>query len=207
MKLRASAGYTGKVNFESFQAMTIYKYSGDLEYRNGIGATPITIGNDDLKWERELSYNVGTDISLFGRRLNLTFDAYLKKTTDLLLDESKAPSTGITTGKENIGEMTNKGIEIQIDGYLLQRPDLYWQLSFNGYTNKNKIDKISTALKEQNAANNSSGSVTPLGQYEEGESITALKVVRSAGIDPATGKKYFINLMENVLLSMIRTIK
>ena len=95
-----------------------------------------------MKWERELSYNVGTDISLFGRRLNLTFDAYLKKTTDLLLDESKAPSTGITTGKENIGEMTNKGIEIQIDGYLLQRPDLYWQLSFNGYTNKNKIDKI-----------------------------------------------------------------
>ena len=194
LKLRASAGYTGKVNFESFQAMTIYKYSGDLEYRNGIGATPITIGNDDLKWERELSYNVGTDISLFGRRLNLTFDAYLKKTTDLLLDESKAPSTGITTGKENIGEMTNKGIEIQIDGYLLQRPDLYWQLSFNGYTNKNKIDKISTALKEQNAANNSSGSVTPLGQYEEGESITALKVVRSAGIDPATGQEVFYKL-------------
>ena len=191
LKLRASAGYTGKVNFESFQAMTIYKYSGDLEYRNGIGATPITIGNDDLKWERELSYNIGTDISLFGRRLNLTVDAYLKRTTDLLLDESKAPSTGITTGKENIGEMKNKGIEFQIDGFLIQRSDLYWQLSFNGYTNKNKIEKISTALKEKNAANNSTNSVTPLGQYEEGESITALKVVRSAGIDPATGQEVY----------------
>lgn len=191
LKLRASTGYTGKVNFESFQAMTIYKYSGDLEYRNGIGAVPITIGNDDLKWERELSYNVGTDVSLFGRRLNFVFDVYLKKTTDLLLDQSKAPSTGITTGKENIGEMTNKGFEFQIDGFLVQRSDFYWQASFMGYGNRNKIDKISSALKEQNANNNDKASVAPLGQYEEGESVSALKVVRSAGIDPGTGKEVY----------------
>ncbi|MEG2278277.1 MAG: TonB-dependent receptor, partial [Odoribacter sp.] len=194
LKLRASAGYTGKVTFESFQAMTIYRYSGDLEYRNGIGATPITIGNEDLKWERELSYNIGTDISLFGRRLNLTFDAYLKRTTDLLLDESKAPSTGVITGKENIGEMKNKGIEFQIDGFPIQSNDFYWQLSFTGYCNRNKIEKISTALKEENNKNNNAASLTPLGQYEEGESVTALKVVRSAGIDPATGEEVYYKL-------------
>lgn len=191
LKIRASSGYTGKVTFESFQAMTIYRYSGDLEYRNGIGSTPITIGNDNLKWERELTYNIGTDISLFGRRLNLTLDAYLKRTTDLLLDESKAPSTGVTTGKENIGEMKNKGIEFQIDGFPIQNSDMYWQLSFNGYSNRNRIEKISTALKEQNEANNKTESLAPLGQYEEGESITALKVVRSAGIDPATGQEVY----------------
>ncbi len=83
--------------------MTMYQFSGDLEYLNGIGAVPQGIGNEDLGWERELSYNLGTDISLFDRRLNFTFDVYLKKTTDLVLDASRAPSTGTTSAKENIG--------------------------------------------------------------------------------------------------------
>ena len=101
LKIRGSLGYTGKVNFSPFQAMTMYQFSGDLEYLNGIGAVPQGIGNEDLGWERELSYNLGTDISLFDRRLNFTFDIYLKKTTDLVLDASRAPSTGTTTAKEN----------------------------------------------------------------------------------------------------------
>ena len=93
LKIRGSLGYTGKVNFSPFQAMTMYQFSGDLEYLNGIGAVPQDIGNENLGWERELSYNLGTDISLFNRRLNFTFDIYLKKTTDLVLDASRAPST------------------------------------------------------------------------------------------------------------------
>lgn len=192
LKIRGSIGYTGKVNFEPFQAMTIYNYSGDLEYKNGIGAVPLSIGNEDLKWERELSYNVGTDVSLFSRRLNLTLDLYLKRTTDLVLDQSKAPSIGLVSGKENIGEMENKGIEIQVDGYVIQQNNCYWQIGATGYTNRNRILKISNALKHQNDLNNKQNSVAPLGQYEEGESTSALKVVRSGGIDPATGQEVYI---------------
>ena len=127
LKIRGSLGYTGKVNFSPFQAMTMYQFSGDLEYLNGIGAVPQDIGNENLGWERELSYNLGTDISLFNRRLNFTFDIYLKKTTDLVLDASRAPSTGTTSAKENIGEMENKGLEFQVDGMLVQKNDFYWQ--------------------------------------------------------------------------------
>lgn len=194
LKIRGSVGYTGKVNFEPFQAMTFYQYSNDLEYKNGIGAIPLTIGNDDLKWERELSYNVGTDISLFARRLNLTLDFYMKRTTDLVLDQSKAPSIGVTTGKENIGEMENKGVEFQLDGFLIQQNNFYWQVGLTGYANRNRILKINNALKRQNELNNAKESINPLGQYEEGESISALKVVRSAGIDPATGQEIYIKL-------------
>lgn len=197
LKIRGSVGYTGKTNFSPFQAITMYKYSNDLEYLNGIGAIPQTIGNEDLKWEREFSYNIGADVSLFGRRLNATVDYYLKKTKDLVLSASKAPSTGVIEGMENIGEMENKGFEFSIDGMLIQRNDFWWQLSMNGSTNKNRILKISNALKKQNESNNdipSSMSTKPLAQYEEGESTTALKVVRSAGIDPATGQEVFIKL-------------
>lgn len=193
-KVRASTGYTGKVSFSPFQAMTMYQYLNDYEYKNGIGAVPITIGNVDLTWERTMNYNVGIDLSMFDRRLNFTLDAYIRNTTDLLLDKSKAPSTGVTTAKSNLGELQNMGIEFQLDGYIYRNNDFYWRLATTGYMNRNKITKIDKALEEINKQNqlNASTSLAPLPQYAEGESVTALKLVRSAGIDPATGKEIYI---------------
>lgn len=193
-KLRGSAGYTGKVSFSPFQAMTMYQYYNDYEYKNGIGAVPKTIGNVDLTWERTMNYNVGLDISMFDRRLNLTVDAYIRNTTDLLLDKAMAPSTGVTTAKSNLGEMQNKGIEYQIDGYVFRTNDFYWRLATTGYMNRNKITKINKALEEINKENQENADLylTPLPQYAEGESVTALKLVRSGGIDPATGKEVYI---------------
>ena len=194
LKLRGSSGYTGKVSFSPFQALTMYQYRNEYEYKNGIGAIPVTIGNIDLTWERTMNYNVGLDLSMFDRRLNFTADAYIRNTTDLLLDKAYAPSTGVTSAKSNLGEMQNKGLEFQLDGYVIRNNDFYWRLATMGYTNKNKITKINKALEEINKENqaNASLSLTPLPQYAEGESVTALKLVRSAGIDPATGKEVYI---------------
>ena len=193
-KVRSSVGYTGKVSFSPFQAMTMYQYMNSYEYKNGVGAIPVTIGNVDLAWERTMNYNVGIDLSMFSRRLNFTLDAYIRNTTDLLLDKSKAPSTGVTTAKSNLGEMQNKGIEFQLDGYVYRTNDFYWRLATTGYMNRNKITKINKALEEINKENqeNAGYYLTPLPQYAEGESVTALKLVRSGGIDPATGKEIYI---------------
>ena len=193
-KVRGSAGYTGKVTFSPFQAMTMYQYLNDYEYKNGIGAVPVTIGNVDLTWERTMNYNVGLDLSMFDRRLNFTIDAYIRNTEDLLLDKSKAPSTGVTTATSNLGELQNKGLEYQIDGYIFRNNDFYWRLATSGYMNRNKITKIDKALEEINKQNQENAGLylTPLPQYAEGESVTALKLVRSAGIDPATGKEVYI---------------
>ena len=141
-----------------------------------------------------MNYNVGIDLSMFDRRLNFVLDAYVRNTTDLLLDKSKAPSTGVTTAKSNLGEMRNYGIEYQFDGYIFRSEDFYWRLATTGYMNRNKITKINSALEEINKENeqNSNLSLVPLPQYAEGESVTALKLVRSAGIDPATGKEVYI---------------
>ena len=193
-KVRSSVGYTGKVSFSPFQAMTMYQYMNSYEYKNGVGAIPVTIGNVDLAWERTMNYNVGIDLSMFSRRLNFTLDAYIRNTTDLLLDKSKAPSTGVTTAKSNLGEMQNKGIEFQLDGYVYRTNDFYWRLATTGYMNRNKITKINKALEEINKENqeNAGYYLTPLPPYAEGESVTALKLVRSGGIDPATGKEIYI---------------
>ncbi|MBO7290515.1 MAG: TonB-dependent receptor, partial [Bacteroidaceae bacterium] len=193
-KVRGSAGYTGKVTFSPFQAMTMYQYLNDYEYKNGIGAIPVTIGNVDLTWERTMNYNIGLDLSMFDRRLNFTVDAYIRNTEDLLLDKAKAPSTGVTSATSNLGELQNKGFEYQIDGYIFRTNDFYWRLATSGYMNRNKITKIDKALEEINKENQENADLylTPLPQYAEGESVTALKLVRSAGIDPATGREVYI---------------
>lgn len=191
-KLRGSMGYTGKISFASYQALTTYRFREDLLYLNGIGAVPITIGNEDLTWERTMNYNAGLDLSFWNRRFNVTADVYLRRTTDLLIDRTIAPSAGTMTGKDNLGEMENKGIELRLSAYLLQQTDFSWQVGTNAVHNQNKILKISSALQRQNEINNSVESLAPLPQFEEGESTSALKVVKSAGIDPATGQEVYI---------------
>lgn len=194
-KVRASMGYTGKVSFSPFQAMTMYQYSNNYEYRNGIGAVPITIGNVDLAWERTMNYNFGLDLSMFDHRLNFNLDYYIRNTTDLLLSRSMAPSTGVTSAMGNLGEMQNKGLEFQIDGYIFRTKDFNWKIGTTGYINSNKITKINEALKELNEINQAlSTGTTVMPQYAEGESVTALKLVRSGGIDPATGKEVYIKV-------------
>ena len=195
-KLRLSTGYTGKVSFSPFQAMTMYQYSNNYEYKNGIGAIPMTIGNVDLAWERTMNYNAGIDLSMFDRRLNFVFDAYIRNTTDLLLNKSMAPSTGVTQAMGNLGELQNKGIEFQVDGYIFRTSRFNWKIGTTGYMNRNRITKINQALKELNERNREMASAYsyPLPQYAEGESVSALKLVRSAGIDPATGKEVYIKL-------------
>lgn len=192
LKIRGSMGYTGKVNFSSFQALTTYHYQNDLAYLNGIGSVPITIGNPDLKWERTMNYNAGLDIGLLDRRVNLTADFYLRKTTDLLIDKTVAPSTGVVIGKENLGEMENKGIEVRADAYAIRNDRWSWQLGTNLSHNRNKILKISNSLHKQNEQNNERDASIPLPQFIEGESTTTLKVVQSGGIDAATGQEIFI---------------
>ena len=196
LKLRASIGYLGNISFDPYQALTTYTYNNRINYIVGAGSVPLAIGNPNLKWERTLSKNVGLDLTLFKNRWDLTLDAYQKTTDNLLLDVSLAPSIGAVTARQNVGEVENNGIEFQTRVVPIQTKDLQWSLSLNYSYNRNKVKKVSDALKALNQKNLGVDSLnrgtTPLPLYEEGESLTALKVVPSAGIDPATGKEIFI---------------
>ena len=196
LKLRGSIGYLGNISFDPYQALTTYTYNNRINYIVGAGSVPLAIGNPELKWERTLSKNVGLDLTLFKNRWDLTFDAYQKTTDNLLLDVSLAPSIGAVTARQNVGEVENNGIEFQTRVVPIQTKDLQWSLSLNYSYNRNKVKKVSDALKALNQKNLGVDSLnrgtTPLPLYEEGESLTALKVVPSAGIDPATGKEIYI---------------
>ena len=196
LKLRGSIGYLGNISFDPYQALTTYTYNNRINYIVGAGSVPLAIGNPELKWERTLSKNVGLDLTLFKNRWDLTLDAYQKTTDNLLLDVSLAPSIGAVTARQNVGEVENNGIEFQTRVVPIQTKDLQWSLSLNYSYNRNKVKKVSDALKALNQKNLGVDSLnrgtTPLPLYEEGESLTALKVVPSAGIDPATGREIYI---------------
>lgn len=202
LRLRGSYGYTGSVKFSSYQAVTTYKYNSDYLSYTGVGAIPMGMANPDLKWQTTKKLNVGITSSLFGDRLNVNFDVYNEKTTDMLIDRSLPPSSGTTSVKANLGSQTSNGIEFSLWGKIIKTRDWEWSLSINGLHSKTTINNISDAMKrmnEQNASGftSSDGSTniassSPLFQYREGESPSAIYAVRSAGIDPATGNEIFI---------------
>lgn len=193
-KLRSSVGYTGNVSFDPYQSQTTYIYSKDNIYMHGIGATIDVMGNDELKWQRKFTFNIGTDLDFWDGLISLTGEYYVDKTKDVLMDMSIPPSLGFSEYKENLGEMENKGWELSLRSQILRdsKRDIYWALAFGTSDSKNKITKISNSLGKKNEQANSEETKKPVPLYEEGESLDALKAVPSLGIDPETGKEVFV---------------
>lgn len=206
LKLRATMGYTGSQNFNSYQALSTYKYITDKTYNGDMGVTLMALANEHLKWQQQLDRTIGIDFSLFNR-LSGRFDYYDDLTDNLLTDVTLAPSSGFSFYKENLGETDNKGFELSLNYRAFSFPqqrsslNLFWGISHN----TNKISKLSNALKAYNKSvdadkdafydkNSAKGQAQRkvATRYEEGQSMTAIWAVRSAGIDPITGKEVFI---------------
>ena len=192
-RIRGSVGYTGSVNFSDYQAITTYKYSQNNNYLIGMGALPIAMGNDRLKWQTTVKYNVGVTLEMLSGRLSANFDIYKEDTKDLLLSISTPPSMGVSNVMDNLGETGNWGYEWSVSGLLIKSNQLYWRLGLSGHHTENKLKKISNSMKRQNdSAMRETGVAAPKVQLEEGESASAIYAVPSLGIDPATGQEIFI---------------
>lgn len=102
------------------------------------------LANKDLKWETTITRNVGTDFSLFGNRISGTIEAYWNTTKDLLMDTPIPGITGFTSTTANIGQTSNRGIEISLAGTIFKSEN--WKVSAGGNINfnKNKIDKLAS---------------------------------------------------------------
>lgn len=192
-RLRGSCGYTGSVSFQDNQAVTTYQYSQDHNYYIGMGAVPITMGNENLKWQTTINYNAGLTLEMLKNRLSVNFDIYKQRTKDMLLSVSMPPSVGVTSLMDNLGETSNWGYEWAVSGMPVKTTELYWRIGLSGHHTVNKLLKISNATKRQNDEAKGENQLTsPKLQFEEGESVNAIYAVRSLGIDPATGNEIFI---------------
>ncbi len=194
LTLRASVGMTGNQQFEPYMAKTMLQYNTASIYYHAVGATFIGYGNTNLEWQQSLKRNAGLDIELLNRRLTARFDYYNERTEGLLLPVTVAPSLGFPSYIENYGEQSNKGYEFDINVVLIRNRGFDWAVNVSGTHNENRIEKISNALANLNRKNNENpeNQTKPISFYEKGESLTAIKVVRSLGINPASGKELYL---------------
>ena len=196
LKLRASTGITGQVNFQPYQSKTTYDYYTNSWYSTGIGAAVTTYGNEGLKWQKTDNYEVGMDVGLFRDRVFFAARYYQKLTHGLLADIILPPSTGFGSYKENLGDMRNTGVEMNLKATVYKDRNWTVSLTANMSRNENKIVRISNALKSYNDKIDDEQEKdykgTPLLRYNEGQSLNTIYAVHSMGIDPENGKEIYI---------------
>lgn len=147
-KLRLGWGQTGNSSIGSYAwGAAISRMPSAL----GMGFRPSNIPNTSIRWESQEQYNVGLDLGFFTGRLNLTVDAYYKRSDDMLMS-MQLPSYMGTQGngssklqapKGNYGSIENKGLEITLDAHPVQLKNFSWDSNFQISFNKNKLLSLS----------------------------------------------------------------
>jgi iron complex outermembrane receptor protein len=171
LKLRIGVGEVGNVNgLGDYNFLTRY-VSSDTQSKYGFGNSfystyrPAPI-NKDLRWEVGQTVNAGIDFRFSKIKLNGSVNVYLKKTNDLIATAVVDPFTNFgTTIDANIGDMENKGIEIELNSTLYESDDLKFDLSYNISINDNKITRLEN---EQNVGGVGFGAF--LQRHETGKS-------------------------------------
>ncbi len=143
LKFRVSYGVTGNDQTPNSYASMALMSNSHLTYdgstnTGGVHMNPGTPENPDLKWESTAQYNAGFDMGFFNSRLMATIDLYYKKTSDLLLSKQLPMYSGFTSGISNVGDMENKGFELEITSRNFIEA-FKWDTKFSFSMNKNKV--------------------------------------------------------------------
>jgi TonB-linked SusC/RagA family outer membrane protein len=172
LKIRASYGSAGnnrikagswQQNFNTGNENKPY-YPNETEASNLIPGT--SLYNPLLKWETTVTRNMGLDFTLFKNRLSGTLDLYFNTTKDLLLEVPVPTSSGYQSQLRNFGETSNKGIELTLEGAIVNTKDFSLSASFNIGINRNKVVKFENGGATTKAYNSGwNGSAQPLEDY------------------------------------------
>lgn len=180
MTFRTSFGYTGNVVSTSVVSPQIvlsyfdeYRHFGGQSYRTGrVSGAP----NPHLRWEKTKDMKASLDVGLFDGRLSGLFEAYYRKSTDLVESVRVLSSTGFTNQKYNALSLENKGIELTIKAVPVKTKDFNLDMSVNFALNRNKVTDFKSTNKDMGT-----------NELWEGYPVGAIFSGKYDGIDPFTG--------------------
>ena len=194
-RLRGSYGEVG-----NYAGINDFPYQG--LYASGLNGPSAAVFytqvlNPDLTWEKSKKLDVGFTAALFRDRVNVEAAYYRNNISDMVLFEPAAPSRGIPAPVgipsnsilANVGSMVNRGIELSLNGTVLNKRDFSWSAAFNITTLKNEVTSL---------ANNNADILVATGTLEQaslirvGESIGSFYVVRTDGVNPDNGRRIFV---------------
>ena len=140
LKLRASYGSVGNIPYARYPSYDLYSASANY---NGTPALLISqVGNSNFTWETTYTGGIGIDANFFKNRLRLVFDYYNKYTKNALYQVPVSGLTGVTSRWQNVGEVSNKGIELTIGGDIVRTKDWLWSVDLNLGHNVNTVEKL-----------------------------------------------------------------
>jgi TonB-linked SusC/RagA family outer membrane protein len=200
LKIRGSYGLNGNAAIGNYDWRALYGYGAN--YNQQPGSSPTVIGNADLTWELNKPMNIGLDVSVLKSRINLTLDYYIRKTSQLLLNEPLSLTSGFATITKNIGSMENKGLEITLNTTPVIARNFVWDVSFNYAQNKNKITSLV----------NNQDILTGSFIRRVGYDFQTFYVRRYAGVDPANGDPLWYlddskSTTTNIYANALRTVE
>ncbi len=176
LKLRTSYGRTGNAEIGNFPQLGLF--SGDAAYNGAPGQRPSQLANPDLSWETTDQFDAGIDFGLFKDRLTGEIDFYSKSTSGLLLNVNVPATSGFTTQTRNVGQLTNRGIEVVLNTDVV-RGDFRWKTGLNFAANKNEITDLQGQIIE--------GGLNVMSRAVEGQPLGTYFTAEYAGVDPANG--------------------
>ena len=186
LKLRASYGVNGNNNISAYRAYGVYS---TVTYANLVGMRASSPENPNLSWEKNKTWNAGLDFGFFDDRLTGSVDVYSRKTTDMLLSKRVPYTTGFGTNFMNIGSIRNNGVELQLDGVILNTNDWYWTAGFNIAFNRSKVldlaDSEYLEITDSRAADDGNNS-TPV-RIVKDKSLYTFYLRDWYGVNPSNG--------------------
>ena len=187
LKIRGSYGIVGNntgIGFYSANAQY-----GSVKYGTSPGGLGISnFGNDDLRWEKVATTDIGLEFGLFKNRISAEFSWYNKKTTDMLLAVPTPSPSGTTSVLGNIGEMENKGIELSLNTINIAGKNLKWTTNINIARYKNRVLKLDGEQKEILSTSSRFANAVIIGQP-----LGVFYGVKYAGVDPTNGDPIYFN--------------
>jgi len=189
LRLRVNTGLTGNQSFGSFLSTVVYE---PLDQSNeGAGILHASLGNPFLRWQSTRQRSAGIDVNLWGGRVGIAGNWYVKYTNPLIGVVDMPPSTGVSDYAMNVGALKTRGMEALVRFSPIYRPaqSISWALGITFSKNRSVYADLANELLMLNEEmlNNQS-----LNQYVNGKGPDDLWAVRSLGIEPNTGREIFL---------------
>lgn len=139
-KIRLGYGSVGNQSIPNFAYLSLYRptFSNESVSYNSIGLR----GTEGLTWESQKQLNVGMDLSFLESRVQFTTEYFNIENSNLLMRRTLSTLTGYSAAIENIGELTNNGLEFSLSAVLLNQSDFKWDVSANLSSDRNKVTKL-----------------------------------------------------------------
>ena len=188
VKLRASYGVNGTQPTDYYGYLGVFGFG--YNYMGNGGSAEMRVDNPNMKWEKNYATNIGLDITLCNK-LSMTIEWYNRDTKDLLMNKAISGVVGIIDGSGsantlmNVGEMRNRGIEVELKSTNIQKKDWMWTTTFNVSHNRNTLQKLDGEQNEM---------IRGVLIHRVGEPYYSIYAYEYAGVDSQTGKEmYYIN--------------